>query len=335
MLTARKFGGKLRRAAAMRLAPGIAAAFLALACAPLSRAQDINAYGRECARKIAPVPAFDCAKGVEIPITVNLQPPPGYQPQMNCDRPSLLVQAGENTDGSCVPYSRVLVLRDDAQAQIVAVCREKKIRDANTKLYDEVDVISHNVRTGSTCWFQAQAPEPLSPNTGLFGNRVPSPEEPIAKKFWHAPAITAKGNCVTCHDSDPFMYSPYIAQTRQFPADPVGKYANDIGAAFRAWEKPAAISTRGNTCVGCHRIGNMTTCKETVREAVGLVTSPGSDDWAKQYPNSHWMPPGNSMTEKQWEQIYSSSVQKIFACCANPKAPECDITPIRGAGASR
>jgi hypothetical protein len=37
------------------------------------------------------------------------------------------------------------------------------------------------------------------------------------------------------------------------------------------------------------------------------------------------------VTEKQWDQIDSASVQKIFACCANPKAPECEITPIRGA----
>ncbi|HUJ82438.1 MAG TPA: hypothetical protein VLW83_11190 [Candidatus Acidoferrales bacterium] len=320
------------RSIATRVAfPLAAAAFFALLRAQPAGAQDITAYAKECARKIAPVQEFDCLKGVEIPITVNLQPPPGYQPQMNCDRPSLLYQAGENTDGSCVPFSRAIVLRDDAQAQIVAICREKKIRDRETKLFDEVDVISHNVHTGSTCWFQAQAGEPLAPNRGLFGTRVPSPEEPIGKKFWNTPAVTAKGNCVTCHDSDPFMYSPYIAQTRQLPADPFGKYANDIGAVFRAWEKPSAISTRGNTCVGCHRIANLTTCRQTVREAVGIVTSRGSDDWARQYPNSHWMPPGNSMTEKQWDQIYSASVQKIFACCANPKAPECEITPIRGA----
>jgi hypothetical protein len=308
-----------------------AAAIIGALCAAPACAQDITAYGKECARKIAPVPEFDCLKGIEIPITVNLLPPPSYQPQMNCDRPSLLYQAGENTDGRCVPFSRVIVLRDDAQAQVVAICREKKIRDPDTKLFDEVDVISHNLHTGSTCWFQAQAREPLSRNTGLIGTRVPSPDSSIGKIFWHAPAVTAKGNCVSCHDSDPYMYSPFIAQTRQLPADPFGKYANDIGAAFRAWEIPSAISTRGNTCVGCHRIGNLTTCKQTAREAVGMVTSPGSDDWAKQYPNSHWMPPGNSMTEKQWDQIYSASVQKIFACCANPKAPECDITPIRGA----
>src|SRR5271169_4556992 len=77
-----------------------AAAFFTQLCAVPAGAQDITAYAKECARKIAPVQEFDCLKGAEIPITVNLQVPPTYQPQMDCDRPSLLYQAGENTDGS-------------------------------------------------------------------------------------------------------------------------------------------------------------------------------------------------------------------------------------------
>ena len=308
-----------------------AAAIIGALCAAPACAQDITAYGKECARKIAPVPEFDCLKGIEIPITVNLLPPPSYQPQMNCDRPSLLYQAGENTDGRCVPFSRVIVLRDDAQAQVVAICREKKIRDPDTKLFDEVDVISHNLHTGSTCWFQAQAREPLSRNTGLIGTRVPSPEEPIGKKFWNAPAVTAKGNCVTCHDSDPFMYSPFIAQTRQLPADPFGKYANDIGAWFRAWEKPSAISTRGNTCVGCHRIGSLVTCHTSIRQAVGLEPIPGQDTWAQQFPQSHWMPPGNWLTPEAWKIIYQQSVQELSKCCATPNAPGCKRVSVTGA----
>jgi len=147
----------------------IAAAALAAVAfmwAPRAGAQDdqypdITEYARECARKIAPVPSFDCTKGTEIPITVNQQPPHSYQPHMNCDRPSLLNMG--TTDGNCVPYSRVVVLRDDDVAQIVALCREKKIRDAKTVLYDEIDITSHNVRTGSTCWFQAEILGVLDP----------------------------------------------------------------------------------------------------------------------------------------------------------------------------
>ena len=61
---------------------------------------------------------------------------------MTCDRPSLLLPAPfERTDGQCVPNSRLLTLRDDAEVQISVFCRQKLIRPPNTHLFDEVDVI--------------------------------------------------------------------------------------------------------------------------------------------------------------------------------------------------
>ncbi len=310
-----------------------------LPAAPVA-AQDIIAYGRECSHKIAPIPAFDCFDGAEAPITVNGQTPASYQPHMTCDRPSLLYQAGENTDGRCVPFTRALVLRDDGQAQISAICRQKKIRTRESPLFDEVDIIAHSLETGSTCWFQAQAKEPLSPARGLNGRRVPPPDEetpppghPSARAFWNPPQQTAKGTCVGCHDSDPFMYSPFIAQTGRLPADPFGRYANDIGAAFRNWPKPSSISTRGNTCTSCHRMGSLETCRTTAKESVSWLASPGRDDWAKAYPQSHWMPPGNFHTQIQWEVIYKINLERILACCADPSQPECVATPITGGSA--
>lgn len=316
------------------------ASLLLFAGAGRCAAQDIIAYGRECAKKVAPIPAFDCLdekKGSVVPITVNGVTPSKYEPQMTCDRPSLFYQAGEKTDGHCVPDTRVLVLQDDKKAQISAVCRQKEIRDASSPLFDEIDVISHNLETGSTCWFQALAQPPLSPARGLNGRRVPPPDEvtppagqPSAKKFWNSPEQTAKADCVSCHDSDPFMYSPFIAQTGKLPADPLGKYANDIGAPFQKWKKPFSLSTRGNTCTSCHRIGSFATCQHTVAESVGKTASPGSDDWAQRYPNSHWMPPGNSYTQAQWDVIYRQSLEKIGQCCVDPSRPGCQVMPIRG-----
>jgi len=292
--------------------------------------QDILTYGEECARRIAPVPAFDCRKGTEALVTVDGRVPAAFQPNMNCDRPALLPY-GTGFDGQCVPYSRALVLVDDGRTQIAAFCREKKIRGADTFLYDEIDVIAHSVTNGSTCWFQATGTDPDHP---LDGRRVPPPNEktplagqPAAAKFWNPPAKTADEKCVTCHDSDPFMYSPFVAQTGQLPKDPFGKYTNDIGAAFRAWPQPAAVSTAGNTCVGCHRIGNLDTCKTAIHLASGK-DAPGEDAWAKRFPNSHWMPAGDSDTLAAWNVIYQESVRKLAACCSDPKAAGCSVKPI-------
>jgi len=267
---------------------------LVVAAGPLAQAQTIIEYGRECAAKIAPIPAFDCRSGTLMQVTVDERVPPVYQPNMTCDRPSLLPYSEPGAEGQCIPFSRALVLRDDSRAQIIAGFREKTIRPSDTFLFDEVDIIAHSVTSGSTCWFQAVAPDPLSPGRGLDGRRVPPPDEatpppgrPAAAKFWSPPAKTADAKCVECHDSDPFMYSPFIAQTGQLPKDPFGLYANDIGAAFQSWPKPHGITTRGNTCVGCHRIGSLVTCHTSIRQAVALEPIPGQDAWAQQFPQSH------------------------------------------------
>src|SRR5262245_31251381 len=52
--------------------------------------QEIVEYGRECAVKLAPIPAFDCREGALVPITFNDRVPQSYPRHMTCDRPALL-----------------------------------------------------------------------------------------------------------------------------------------------------------------------------------------------------------------------------------------------------
>ena len=306
---------------------------LLLALASVASAETITQYGQACADQVAPIPAFSCEAGVPVPITVDGRTPANYTPQMLCDRPSLLREKGVKTDGQCVPNSRALVLRDDDRAQISAFCRQKKIRPAGTHLFDEIDIVAHNVRTGSTCWFQASAPQPLRADRGVDGRHVPPPNQvqrlpgyPAAQTFWNRPSQTAAGKCVQCHDSGPFMYSPFIAQTKALPGDPWGPYKNEIGRDFQRWPKPLAISTRGNACTTCHRIGNMNSCNVAMFESTGLLRSPGLDKWGTQFPQSHWMPPGNLHSEAQWDETFAKSLRLLAACCQDPKGPECLVS---------
>lgn len=288
-----------------------------------TQAQDIVSYGKQCAAEISPVPAFDCTKGTVAAVTVDGVKPPSYQPKMTCDRPSLLPY-GPEAAGQCVPYSRALVLLDNGKVQISAFCREKQIRSSDTHFYDEIDVIAHSVTTGKTCWFQATGSSPDHP---IDGTRVPPPETAAAASFWNPPNRTAAGKCVTCHDGGPFVYSPFIAQTGQMPADPLGKYSNAIGIDFLKWPQPLTISVEGNTCLGCHRIGSMNSCTTMIHQASGTPTQ-DDDHWALLYPNSHWMPPGNWLTSDVWRVVYKESLEKLFACCANHAAPGCTISKI-------
>jgi len=313
-----------------RLAPVLVA--LAVVVPAAATAEDIIDYARQCAAAIAPVPAFNCLDGVVVPVTVNGEAPARYVAGMTCDRPALL-PLGTGSDGQCVPYSRVLLLAD-GEVQISALCRRKYIRDETSPRFDEVDVIAHNPRTGSTCWFQAEAPTA----EGFDASRVPSPSGgntadgvAAARAFWHAPEKTADAGCGNCHDSDPFMYSPFIAQVwEHIPSNPFGWYANDIGAAFRQWPKSQAISTRGNTCTGCHRIGSLFTCRRGILESAGAVAIDGANAWAQNYPASHWMPPGNAHSRRDWTVVYEQAVSELSACCDDPGRPDCIVEPITG-----
>jgi hypothetical protein len=294
--------------------------------------QNIIEYGQECKQKVSDIPAFNCMNGELVPITVNGGTPAAYTPGMTCDKPAMLPSVlAEQTDGQCVPNSRALVLRDDSQAQISAFCRQKKIRAADqAHMFDEVDIIAHNVRTGSTCWFQAAMPSPLQADKGIDGRAIPSatqatyiPPGPNPLTYWNSPSKTANLNCVSCHDSGPFMYSPFIAQTKALPGNPFGKYKNDVGVAFKAWPQPYGITTRGNTCTACHRIGNMNSIQTATFQASGMQPYPGQDALAQQFPLSHWMAPGNLHSQLQWNQEFIKSINALVTCYNAPQTAGC------------
>jgi hypothetical protein len=291
-----------------------------LSAAGVAAAQPIVEYGRQCAVEIAELEPFDCRAGAVLPITVNGKTPVRYTKEMKCDRPAM---AAANPF-PCAPYSRVLLLRDDT-VQASAYCRQKSLRSAGSPFYDEIDIVLHSRVNGATCWFSAAA----KTKKGIDGSNVPAPTSPRAAKFWDRPKETVKGKCVACHDSDPWMYSPFLGQTNQYPADPFGYYTNAIGP-FKAWVQPSAISARGNNCTSCHRIGNMETCKTTMLQAIGRKPIAGADSWATTYPHSHWMPPGNSLTAVQWKVTYDTAVADLERCCRSPEAPGCTVTPIEG-----
>jgi len=293
-----------------------------LTMAGVAGAQPIIEYARQCAAVTAGIEPFDCHRGALLPITVDGKTPAKYTKEMKCDRPAM----APNNDFPCAPYSRALLLRDDT-VQVSAYCRQKTLRSAASAWYDEIDVIVHSRVNGATCWFSATA----KTAKGINGTKVPPPVSPGAETFWDPPAQTVKGNCVNCHDSDPWMYSPFLGQTNQYPADPFGYYTNAIGP-FRAWLEPSAITARGNNCSSCHRIGNMKTCSDGIQQAIGNPKFPiaGADKWAKTYPHSHWMPPGNSLTLAQWRVTYDTAIRELERCCAKPAGPGCVVTPIRG-----
>jgi hypothetical protein len=281
---------------------------------------------------------------------------------MTCDRPAYLPYP-EKSDGQCTPYSRVRTVRDD-DVQMLLFCRRMYIRPPDNPLFDSIEIIMHSVATGSTCFFISKnfGDDPK----GDDGRRVPPPSEETppagnvaARDLWATPAEIAEHKCIYCHDSDPWMRTPWIAQTDQLPADPFGYHSVDVGGPFAAWPKPMSISTRGNTCTGCHRIGSLNTCgtqmvgtfgrqPAKMLQSIGraphgrfgtpagapLDEGPATDSaWASAYPHDVWMPVGNQLTREEWDAIYGRDVAELERCCADHDAPGCIVEPIEGKSA--
>lgn len=292
-----------------------------------AQTMDLAEYTRICRELIGDIPQLDSRKAVPIPITVDGKKPRRYVAEMNCDKPSMLPETCGQ--GQCIPYSKVQLLRDDEQAQIVALFRMKFIRGKRSHEYDEVDLIAHSVSNGATCFFQATPPECAIDST-LDGHDVPSPDSAEGAAYWQPLEKVLAAGCGDCHDNDPFYYSPYIAQViDHVPADPLGKYFFDIGP-FKQWNPLVSVSTRGNTCTGCHRIGNTFTCGHGLEQVTGTGYVENADHWASTYPGSHWMPPDNMWSERQWRVTYDKAVNDLKNCCgaSYKNSAECIKTPI-------
>jgi hypothetical protein len=316
---------------------------------------DIHAYGRECARLIAEIPPFNCLDGEIIPITVNGKTPAAYTRHMRCDKPAYLPYP-EETDGQCTPYSRVRAVRDD-DIQMILYCRRMYIRPPDDPRFDSIESIMHNVKTGSTCFFISknfgEKPE------GDDGRRVPPPTEETppqgfisARELWASPQQVFNHRCIACHDSDPWMHTPWIDQTAQVPSDPWGYHSVDVGGPFVNWPKPMSISTRGNSCTGCHRIGSLNTCKtqmvgdfgeqpakmlQSIGQAphgrFGAKEGTAYDDPNPVYTSFGLLPHGwmgirlPEVNSSLWAE-YDAHIRDLQRCCEDHSAPGCIVEPI-------
>lgn len=278
---------------------------------------DTVTYAAACRAAIGTIPAFSCADGVPVPITV-AGAPAIAKPGLDCDRPSLL-DSGPGSDGQCVPNSRILSLSTHS-AQITVMCRQKHIRPSTNLLFDEIDVVAHNPVTGATCWFQA-----LGDKDAPVEGRAPSPTDAADNRYWRAPRDVAATGCGMCHDAGPFVFSPFVGQVwDRMPVDPFGPYFHvDPGTfGFSAWPT-SMIAPRDNACLGCHRIGVGASCGSLTLSMTGRTTPAGSDAWARTFSGSHSMPPGFAGSPAAWGEIYAASVDQIQSCCENPGQAFC------------
>jgi cytochrome c553 len=341
---------------------------------------DITTYAKECSERLGRLPAFNCLDGEIIKIEVNGEVPSHGYPEfagdnngdLDCDKPALLPMGSE---GRCMPWARLgrlPSLRPDGSTHpdvdTVFICRRYNGRDGSYRWrdgqsydalvfpgFEDVAVIQHNRVTGETCWFQ------MLDSAAKDARRVPPPDEErlpadaprtalSAREFWLSPQRTAAINCLSCHDSDPWIHTPYVAQVKDregrpvLPSHPFGPYKNLGRKYFTDWltagRQSFSVAPReANSCVSCHRIGSKNTCSNFAAQSIGQREAAGISAWAREnFGLTTWMPPqvpGAPTSHAEWFADlggYRSAAEKLLHCCQNPDSTECqDRTPINTA----
>ena len=202
-------------------------------------------HAQACAAELGPVPAFDLAAAIEIPVEQNgvlvesgdvqdCDLPAAFQAP--CERGLLGRLQGTRPDGS-----------EDPDVVWTYIVRS-----------GGVAAIGYHAVSGATCFLEIDT-LPDNP-TVLEAPATVSPEAYNAQ--WTSPReMFEESRCQDCHMADPFLHSPYIDQVRDpanpdAPLIPVVAGASNPRPPYRvigARDEPYTTELPDNSCTSCHR----------------------------------------------------------------------------------
>lgn len=285
---------------------------------------DVTQFGRSVARDKCP--AIGASEGCKLP--------------GQCDHPAWL------DDGTCYgnSYLTAFDAKSNSDVTVALLCRHKRKNTNQPRRFDDIAMILHNKKNGETCWFQSR----LGEQVRLNGLRVPRPTEAIAALFWQKPSNTTAIQCIDCHDSGPFIVSPWInqapsaAKLRDLKKSP---YKNST-PPFNQWPEPRFISigkhglddAGDKSCTHCHHIGVIAKSKRSIQEAgtcdqwIDIDKSLREQKRQLHSVDKRFMPPRSLSVPlmgkfgfDEWEDKYGDHIRTLKDCCRkfakNPNYP--------------
>jgi hypothetical protein len=276
-------------------------------------------YAEKCSEIMGSVPSFNCLIGTEIPITKNGHLLLSAPEDKECD--NKIKFSGQSNP--CVPKSRLKILDSSHEnVLIVAICRKYNQKSVDNNYFDDIAVIQHDKSTGSTCFYQSN----MSLKPKLDGTNVTSPQNPNTQHIW---TNISKTPCTDCHDADPFIWSPYIAQVIKsnenfeelWSASILnGPWHSNFPAIFN--EPVKIFEPNGNVCTYCHRIGS-NTCKSMMRNYVNEGLMP--------LGAKNMMPKEHSMFNKDvFPKGFERELVELEKCCKKPNELNCNTKEAVG-----
>ncbi len=249
-----------------------------------------------------------------------------------CANPSLLT-------GSCRQGSKLGQLTHH-DVSVYWICREPYLDLDGSVIYEDMAVVGHNTRTGATCFWD-------DINDVMHEDDVPPLDLLEASEDERARSIELfqyndGSTCATCHDHDPFIYTPYLQSThwQSIAADKGPYHLVTLDGTPRPTGVMHLVSPPANACNSCHRLGSANTCSYFAPDSLAAAKTnahepqvhdaaePGSPHWKL----AHWMP---SQAEAiadfiDWEATYAEARDHILECCESPgvDANGCEWAPV-------
>jgi hypothetical protein len=130
--------------------------------------------------------------------------------------------------------------------------------------------------------------------------------------------------CVSCHDNDPFVYTPHLEGVWRFDLDAYrfGPYAQvRIAGPPTSIPHRHLVSDEASPCTTCHRIADGRTCATFVPSSAGLPAEnlPYQPELRRERALTRWMPHPSGA----WSPALDAAVAHIEKCCASPDDPAC------------
>lgn len=218
-------------------------------------------HAQMCAQYLGPIPEMSCGDAAVAPITVN-----GIavsQEVDTCDKPNALT-------GSCVPGEATSARY---QGTYHSGLPRPEVTFINFCRAGGMGVIGHNSETGATCFFSKIDNE--------IANDVPHPgsDNPDSNydDYWATAQEVASEGCADCHQSDPWIHSPWIDQLAD-PDDPTKTLIPATGTKTSPYivigddfSQPYHEGAPDNTCTSCHK----PQCDDLFAVKLGELSMPG------------------------------------------------------------
>ncbi|MCC7535259.1 MAG: hypothetical protein IT379_03555 [Deltaproteobacteria bacterium] len=323
------------------------------------RIASVTAYGERCVAELGEIPFFpsigegdyqtyNCLDSVPIPTTVTrddgtVESPSTDVPQ--CDEPQHIYSLCEpNAVTGRTNGPRVQSAANEQGTHWVLLCRKARAEEG---AYNDIAMIGHNPYTGRTCFFQNAL---YSRTDGLHvphpADRVQSERSPQQSEALWSGVHGGLGSgiqCASCHDSDPFIHTPWIDGALDANGDPViprmGVH-EDFALGFntapysivnltaQGWTMPRQLtSPEAAACTRCHRIGDGRWADDWLRrlEATDSSWTQLTTPAYRRFEHAFWMPPEvDGLDETSWPQSdFGRALDFIQQCADNPMAEGC------------